>query len=277
MFWAVSSGQEENRMFNRLERREDSAAAHQVAREAAFRAERGAEEELPALVDGATTDERVEEYLDQVCGRLLTLSFAERRQIRDELRSHIEAMADALMELGEARSEAVTQALAKFGKPERVARSFVTAYLSSGSARLASPAASFGKAMRVYGTAALLMIVFVLALTGLATTPHAPGFVKSFAHSGLWTTITMIVPALAGAYMGADLRTQRPGFGSFLGLAAWCGISLPLVVLLFTTNTGPMTLLGVMNYIFFCWIPTATLSATISQWCARRLGRLRHA
>jgi hypothetical protein len=260
-------------MFNRLSQREDSAAESMSA----WSPSRRAEEELPETAGMPATDIRIEEYLDQVCGRLLTISYTERRQIRDELRSHIEATVDAMTELGDSRAEAVTQALTRLGKPEKVARSFVTAYLSSGQARLASPAASFGKGMQVYGTAGLLMIVFVLALTSLATTPYAPGFVKAFANNGLLTFITMLVPALAGWYMGADPRTPRPGFGSFLSLAALCGLSLPLVTLLFVGHSGPLTLFGLMNFIFFCWMPTATLSATLSQAYARRWGKLQTA
>src|SRR5688572_116869 len=68
-------------------------------------------------------DQRVEEYLDRVCGQLpADLTLARRREVREELRTHLGALVEAHRELGASEEEAVEAALRQFGDARRLAR-----------------------------------------------------------------------------------------------------------------------------------------------------------
>lgn len=65
----------------------------------------------------------IEAYLDQVCGQFLFMPTEEIERTREELRQHIEAMADAIVEAdGEAREAAIGIALVRFGYARTIGR-----------------------------------------------------------------------------------------------------------------------------------------------------------
>src|SRR5258708_2116588 len=73
-------------------------------------------EALPAEVV-----ERIQDYLDMVCAPLVKyLTYAERKEHRQEMESHLESLALAHIELGSDPDEAVTLALQQFGSPKQV-------------------------------------------------------------------------------------------------------------------------------------------------------------
>jgi hypothetical protein len=218
----------------------------------------------------------IEDYLDQVCGRLPMLSYAERQQIREELRQHIEAMVDAYCELGEMREEAVSQALARFGRPQQVARSFFAAYWTSGERRHQSASAAMRKGIGVYGMAGLLTVLGVAtAVELLSLPPILNSSLVTLARQAFLPSIMFLVPALAGWYMGADIRTPRPALGSFFALTALCGLSLPLTLLFIKSGPFAVTALGCLNVLFFLWMPTAVIAAAFSHRMARHCGSTR--
>jgi len=68
---------------------------------------------------------RIDAYLDRICAPLfVSLPQEEAMQQRAEMRSHLESLVVAHIELGFAEAEAVTLALEQFGKEQSVARAW---------------------------------------------------------------------------------------------------------------------------------------------------------
>lgn len=223
------------------------------------------------------TDERIEDYLDQVCGRLLTLSFPERKQIRQELHQHIEAMIEARCELGESRREAAIASLEQFGTPENVSRSFVEAYLSSGQNRGLIPWLSIGKAFRSFGTAGVLTTLLFIAWVSYLPNGDVPAATRVIVQQAIQPIWIFLVPALLGWRLGADEKTTRPMFASFLALAALSILSLPLTYALFAGGAWTNQVIGGASFVFVAWIPNAILCAGLSSQFTRWQRSLRNA
>jgi hypothetical protein len=262
MSWAAFST-EENPMFNRLEQQTEAETATQIR-------------QLPDTVkDEAVqiaSDERIADYLEQVCGRLLSLSYSERQQIRNELRPHLEAMIAARRELGDTYSEAVTHSLTAFGEPKKVAASFRYAYETTGQER-AAPWSSMAAGMKIFSGAAFVTIAVGISLFDVLRLGHVNRLSDTY-----FLIAVYIIPAIAGWCMGANAKNARPGFGAFCAIAILCGISVPISLLalfFYTPHLFLTTGLVVLNFLMLLWMPIAITAANVAASVTRRRKRFR--
>src|SRR5580658_1397428 len=82
------------------------------------------------------TNPRVEAYLDSVSPVIASgLDEAHNREARAEMRTHIESLVEAYVELGDSHEQAVEHALEQFGKSHTIRREWGRAYPVQGSVK----------------------------------------------------------------------------------------------------------------------------------------------
>jgi hypothetical protein len=266
-------------MFSRFRHRETpEVGARESIKECRRAASMAPEEVSLTEAEQAQADERIENYLDQVCGRLLPLSPAERQQIRAELRHHLIAMIRARQELGDSMEEAVRKSLLQFGLPKKVAHAFIQAYKSSGQTEYTDLRRSVALGIRLFGIAGFLTLmsgeaVWTLHVSGVP----ANGWLSHWNLLNVLLTLG-VVPALLGGVMGARRTTSRPVFSTFSALSALCGLTIPLTLLLLMAMPSLQLMLHYteknMSLTFFVWMPIAMTAATLSQWVTQRWRRM---
>ncbi|MCW3096718.1 MAG: hypothetical protein JWL77_2336 [Chthonomonadaceae bacterium] len=111
--------------------------------------------------NGPMVQARIDAYLNQTCAPLfLSLSQEEAMQQRAEMRSHLESLVEAHVELGFSEAEAVTLALEQFGKEQNVVRAWKQECEET---RVEAGRGTFWSAIRpVVGYSALNWAVFVM-------------------------------------------------------------------------------------------------------------------
>ena len=185
-------------------------------------------------------DPLVEDYLDHLCAPLVGIvPLAERRGLRAEVRSHLEALAAEYGYEGKPPAEATAAALHELGEPWQVGQTFLREWLQgspdAAPARLTRAAAC--RAFAFFGVASLPCWALlehhaldVPAATDLtpwllaALAPLAAGTLTGLAPQprtgrGLcWAVGALTLHALAAS---ATLLPQMDGFGLALCLPLW--------------------------------------------------------
>ena len=186
-------------------------------------------------------DAWVEDYLDHLSAPLVGIvPLAERRGLRDELRAHLEALADEYVFQGNSRPEATAAALQELGEPWAIGQTFLREWLQgcphAGPARLTRQAAL--RAFGFFGVAAVLnwllieqrdlnqpsgdlmpWIVLLAALSPLVAGPLTGLGLPARMGRGLcWALGILSLHALT---VGALLLPQTDGFGFALCLLLW--------------------------------------------------------
>lgn len=229
------------------------------------------------LSSPSTVYEGVEDYLDHLSARLLTLSYVQRAGIRDEVRQHLSAAISAREELGQDTVTAVRETLHLFGTVEIVADQFIRSYASTGDSRSLFPWRALRRGLRIYGIAGLCVPLFLHMLmteirAGLL--PYGPG-VEYF----LWFLILLVLPLLLGRAVGDAGRTPRAGLGSLYALGILALAASPIA---FYTAFSPGYIAwlepwALIPYFFALWIPLACFAAGISRLVTFLGRRLRYA
>jgi len=189
--------------------------------------------------DGA--EDRIEDYLDHLCAPLVGIvPLAERRNLRDEVRSHLEALAAEYGFEGKSPPEATGAALQELGEPWQVGQTFLREWLQgcphTSPARLTRHAAL--RAFAFFGVAAVFnwllieqralnqpsddltpWIVLLAALSPLlAGALTGLGLPPRMGRGLCWALGVLTLHALAA---GALLLPQTDGFGFALCLPLW--------------------------------------------------------
>lgn len=126
----------------------------------------------------AQRDPRIEDYLDRVCAPLVDdVPYARRQELRAELGAHLEALAEAYMELGSPAEEAVPKALQRMGNPRRMGRQWAVRWERADAPEcMRSFGASLRQALLTFGgtlAVAILAIASTIAGALVAVTPFA--------------------------------------------------------------------------------------------------------
>jgi hypothetical protein len=198
--------------------------------------------QVPAWgADAWAEDPLVEDYLDHLCAPLVGIvPLAERRNLRLEVRSHLEALAADYGFEGKPPAEATATALLELGEPWQVGQTFLREWLQGRPdvtpARLTRQATL--RAFAFFGVAAVFnwllieqhalnqplgdltpWIVLLAALSPLiAGTLLGFGLPARMGRGLCWALGILIVHALAAS---ALLLPQEDGFGFALCLALW--------------------------------------------------------
>jgi hypothetical protein len=199
----------------------------------------------------AATDSRIEGYLAQVCGPLVGRVPATRlAELRAELRTHLEARAEAFRELGSGAEEAVWLALEQLGDPRRLSREWLREWRQPGRTH---PAASI-LAAGVLGVSTLFGAALLVTLE------------QHLGHNAFELVLGgPFLPLVAGLLVG--LWRGKHTLGSRLGLlliaAAGTGVSL----LMGAADPRPPVVLA-LRVLLWLWIGcgTAGLGALVSEW-----------
>ncbi len=197
--------------------------------------------QTPAWGSDAREDAWVEDYLDHLCAPLVGIvPLAERRNLRDEVRAHLEALAAEYGFEGKPPREATAAALQELGEPWQVGQTFLREWLQgrpdTAPARLTRTAA--GRAFAFFGVATVLnwlliehqaldlppgdltpWIMLLAALSPLvAGTLTGLGQPARMGRGLGWALGILTLHALAAS---ALLLPQPDGFGFALCLALW--------------------------------------------------------
>lgn len=197
--------------------------------------------QMPGRATGGQEDDWIEDYLDHLCAPLVGIvPLAERRNLRDEVRVHLESLAAEYGFEGKPPPEATAAALQELGEPWQVGQTFLREWLQgcphAGPARLTRQAAL--RAFGFFGVAAVFnwllieqralnqppgdltpWIVLLAALSPLvAGTLTGLGLPARMGRGLSWTIGLLTVHALAA---GALLLPQTDGFGFALCLPLW--------------------------------------------------------
>jgi hypothetical protein len=148
-------------------------------------------------------------YLDRLCALLpKDVSPMRRREIREELAAHLEALIEAHVELGSDREEAVRMALRQFGDPKRLAREW----------RKASPSSPPSWALALVSVQFLAVLVW-FGVMSLEAFPLSPAQMLLAGP---------LAPLATGLLWGRRWRQRQTGYGP-LALAALMGAGAALL------------------------------------------------
>lgn len=211
----------------------------------------------------AATPALVSDYLDHLTASLLKLPYAEREAIRAEVRLHLLASIAAFEEMGEPSERAIPQALTRFGDPHLLARRFLRSWESTGKNRHRFPGAAMFHAMRLFGVAAPIVLLF---LSVLLQVPNPVVDLGSVAFC-----VLLAIPIWGGWRLS---MYRRAASGTFYGLGALATAMVP--ILIFADLLPPYAAnVPYLGAIFAAWTPIATISAAISQQVEARRRRWR--
>jgi hypothetical protein len=224
---------------------------------------------------GEGPDPRVEDYLDRVCAPLVgRVQYAERVELRTELRAHLEALIAACGELGVAPEEAVRQALAQFGAPGSVAQAWLRGWeRTAPEARASSPLPATWIGMRCFGLATGIGVALLAAVANAnedGATLIAP-------------TLALVPPILAGFATGMR-ASARHALGAFFALAATIAATVGAATGLSYCITGSVpwnasfdawrsmvgNLVGLAAIQAVFWLPLGCASAALGGWLQAR-------
>ena len=219
----------------------------------------------PQWETDARGDAWTEDYLDHLCAPLVGIvPLAERRNLRDEVRAHLEALADEFGYAGKSPPEAAAAALQELGEPWQVGQTFLREWLQGcpdvAPARLIRAAAF--RAFAFFGVAAVLnwWLLEHCALDASSTSDLTPW---------LWI-LAAVSPLIAGALTGLG-QPARMGRGLCLALGALIFHALAAGALLLPQPDGFMFVLCLLLW----WLPAGWLSATAAAHLVRSHRRAR--
>jgi hypothetical protein len=162
----------------------------------------------PNLPVSSAAEGRIADYLDHVFAPLAKIiPFEKRRELRAEMREHLEALIAAYQELGDTSEGAVENALAQFGSAQSVSRRWREEWERTDPA--ASTQAATRLAVRWFGAATLLTAIFLL-LSG--------AYINYSFGLSLFLLLGVGLPTAAGAAVGFT-APSRPAQGTFRALS----------------------------------------------------------
>jgi hypothetical protein len=217
---------------------------------------------LHICAGASQSDPHIEDYLDHFCVPLVgRVPYAARATLRSQLRTHLEALVDARLELGWGRDGAVRHALTKFGDPRVLGRKWLREW------RCATPAAPVPSArpatrvaIRSFGAATGAAIALMMLAMGCPIPPllgSLLGFVLAF-----------VTPLLAGLTTGW-LAPARQALGSFYALSLVVApITLGSGCLWQGTRYEDVPLIGIIQVLF--WLPIGCAAAALGGWLRTR-------
>ncbi len=215
----------------------------------------------PEAVHPTGADPRIEDYLDHVCAPLVGhVPYQRRRELRAELRAHVEAIAEARRELDGSEYDAVSYALSQFGNPAVLARQWLQEWHVGH-----EPQESMAQAVRtgiVCAAPPALCVWLVLhALVGesVAPTPQV-----------IWVAGGLF-PLVVGAAIGGLTRRWHLLAGC-AGVATMAAIS-GLMSAFLNGSTHSLTAMSLV--LTFFWLPVCLLAAPLAGYVRKRLERKR--
>jgi hypothetical protein len=205
---------------------------------------------IPAAQHTGAWDSRIGDYLDQVCapliGRVPTARLAD---LRAELRTHLEARAEAYRELGSGPEEAAWAALEQLGDPRRLGREWLREW--------SWPARSRGGALL---TAGFLSASALFSASLLVTLENHLG------HNAFEIALGgPVLPLAAGLMVGLQ-RGKHP-LGSRLGLLLIAAAATGVSLLMGAADPRPPVVLA-LRVLLWLWIgcSSAGLGTLIAEW-----------
>jgi hypothetical protein len=208
------------------------------------------------------SDPHIEDYLDHFCVPLVgRVPYAARATLRSQLRTHLEALVDARLELGWGRDEAVRHALTKFGDPRVLGRKWLREWRCTA---LAAPVPSARPAtlvaVRCFGAATIVAIALMMLAMGRPISPLLGDL--------LGLILAIVIPLLAGILTGWVAPT-RQALGSFYALSlVVVPTTLGSACLWHSTRCDDVpfsgVILGIMQVLF--WLPIGCASAALGGW-----------
>jgi len=221
--------------------------------------------QTPAWGADAREDAWIEDYLDHLCAPLVGIvPLSERRNLRAEVRGHLEALADEYGFQGRPPAEATAAALEELGEPWQVGQTFLREWLQgspdAAPARLTRAAAL--RAFAFFGVAAVFNwgIIEHRALDTPSATDLTPW---------VWL-LAALSPLLAGALTGLAPQ-PRMGRGLCLALGGLTLHALAAGLLLLPAPDG----FGFALCLFLWWLPAGWLSASAAAHLVRSHRRQR--
>jgi len=219
----------------------------------------------PAWAADAREDAWVEDYLDHLCAPLVGIvPLAARRNLRDEVRAHLEALADEYRFQGKPPAEATAAALKELGEPWQVGQTFLREWLQG------SPDAAPARLTR---TAALRAFAFfgVAAVLNWWIIEHRALDVSSASDLTPWVWLLAAVsPLIAGALTGLAPQ-PRQGHGLCWAVSGLTLHALLAGALLLPQQDGFSFVLCLILW----WLPSGLLSATATAHLVRSRRRQR--
>ncbi len=207
-------------------------------------------------------------YLDVLCAPLEKLAPGEwTRDLRAEILSHLEALAEAYEELGETRDAAILQACRQLGDPHQQGTAWAERWQRKQpephrqTLRLAF--SGFGRALLLSG---------LLLWLSMANNLHHPGWILS--PGDLMRIVgVLVLPVIAGAWLGRVSRGRRV-------IAAATAISSLSLLTGILANVFPgddphgfRLFLWMMQVLY--WLPIGVAATGFSGWFHTRLTQKR--
>jgi hypothetical protein len=170
---------------------------------------------------------QIEDYLDHVCAPLVAhVPYKTRREWRGEMRTHLESLTLAHVELGDAPDVAAANALKQFGASDTVSKQWQQEWEQTGQSSAFD--SSLQVARRWYG-GAFCLTAAILLLTG---------DLINQGRSGLAVTVLLclLTPLVVGVGIGRQAR--HPIKASLAGMAWYVLPVLLLYMVVFTYSKG---------------------------------------
>jgi hypothetical protein len=221
--------------------------------------------------DPPGSDPALEEYLDRVYAPLVgVVPYAQRIELRAELREHLQALVTTREESGDSHAGAVRAALTQFGPPHDLARLWAREWAHAAAPmRLEPPWRAMGVALGFFGIASLAGLgSFWLTRTGT-------GALSSGWCHFLWLFSFYLLPLAAGLAAGTRARS-RHALGAFFALALLTlSVGLPAGLAYRSPETTPLADSGLelAMALAFLWTPIGCGAAALGGTLRARLSR----
>jgi hypothetical protein len=216
-------------------------------------------------------DARIEDYLDHVSAPLVGLvPYARRRELRAELRVHLEALVATHEELGSVRDAAVVLALRQFGPPRHLSRQWAREWTHGTTPASVQPAwRAMAVALGSFGLASLLTFAALAAVSVAGGAFLGSGFMPL-----LMILVGGVMPLLAGMTTGL-LAPARHALGTFLALAILALPSLALALPWQPGDGGALADCGMMLALaqLLSWVPIGCGAAALGGTLQARLSQ----
>jgi hypothetical protein len=246
-------------MWNRLKFRKQAEAEYPGAP--------GARPLFEARARDLPPGDRLEDYLDRVLAPLVEkVPYDARRELRAELRSHLEALADAYEEIGSTPDEAARLAVEQFGDPGKLVKEWLRARAGCAEGSYLSPFPALGIGLVCF----VPQTLFFVCLPGVADSAIA---------------LSLLFPVLAGLLVGV-LAPSRAAFGAFLSAAVVTLVTAGMLALpsvLFTaagsepvrwyevTSQSPHLPLVLLQSLW--WMPASAAAGEVGERLRSRIRR----
>lgn len=220
--------------------------------------------QTPLWGTNAREDAWVEDYLDHLCAPLVGIvPLAERRGLRDEVRSHLEALAAEFGFEGMPPPEATAAALQELGEPWQVGQTFLREWLQ-GSPHTAPARLTRQTALRAFAFFGIAAVLNWLLIEHQAL-DLPPGDLMPWI-----VLLAALSPLLAGALTGLGVPPRMGrGLGWALGILTLHALMAGALLLPQTDGFGFALCLPLW------WLPAGWLSATAAAHLVRSHRRQR--